>query len=180
MSALNIRNQCLFLAIYSLCILLFACIMSLGRPGPADPVGTSESVRFVCTSCERRNLPAFFSSLRACRIHQGMSKRCHGSAYEKVTVLTRPGDVIAGGSGGMGPCPPPQHQPPGIRQSYSKYIPVISLSYTSKRYKTVIFQVYTCHITVISLSYTFKGYMHGIYQVYTMHIPGIDMSFMRQ
>ena len=142
MSALNIRNQCLFLAIYSLCILLFACIMSSGRPGQADPVGTSESVRFVCTSCERRNLPAFFSSLRACRIHQGMSKRCHGSAYEKVTVLTRPGDVIAGGSGGMGPCPPPQHQPPGIRQTYSRYIPGIEIN---SRYRNR-YQVYSRYI----------------------------------
>ena len=32
--------------------------------------------------------------------------------------MTRPGDVIAGGSGGMGPCPPPQHQPPGIIDIY--------------------------------------------------------------
>ena len=131
MSALNIRNQCLFVAIYSLCILLFACIMSSGRPWPADPVGTSESVRFVCTSCERRNhLPAFFSSLRACLIHMGKSKRCCGSNWEKVTVVTRPGDVIAGGSGGMGPCPPSKHQPPGIRQTYSRYIPGIYQIYS--------------------------------------------------
>ena len=173
MSALNIRNQCLFLAIYSLCILLFACIMSSGRPGQADPVGTSESVRFVCTSCERRNLPAFFSSLRACRIHQGMSKRCHGSAYEKVTVLTRPDDVIAGGSGGMGPCPPPQHQPPGIRQSYSKYIPVISLSYPCHIHQKGIRQSYSKFIPVISLSYPCHTHSKGICMVYTRYIPCI-------
>ncbi len=27
-------------------------------------------------------------------------------------------DVIAGGAGGMGPCPPPQHQPPGGAYAY--------------------------------------------------------------
>ncbi len=39
-----------------------------------------------------------------------------GPAYSHVQeqVMTRPGDIIAGGSGGMGPCPPQQHQPPGI------------------------------------------------------------------
>ncbi len=32
---------------------------------------------------------------------------------KKMKVMIRPGDVIAGGASGMGPCPPPQHQPPG-------------------------------------------------------------------
>jgi hypothetical protein len=159
MSPLNIRNQCLFLAIYSLCILLFACIMSSGRPGPADPVGTSKSVRFVCTSCAQRNIPAFFSSLRACRIHQGKSKRCNGSSWEKITVMTRPGDVIAGGSGGMGPCPPQQHQPPGIRLTYTRYIPGIYQIYSNI---PCLYLVYPCHI-----------HSKGIYMVYTRYIPGI-------
>jgi len=44
----------------------------------------------------------------------GKSKMCKGGESKRITVMTRPGDVIAGGSGGMGPCPPPQHQPPGI------------------------------------------------------------------
>ena len=29
-------------------------------------------------------------------------------------IMTHPGDVIAGGSGGMGPCPLAQLEPPGI------------------------------------------------------------------
>ena len=168
MSPLNIRNQCLFLAIYSLCILLFACIMSSGGPGPADPVGTSESVRFVCTSCAQRNFPGFFSTLRACRIHQGMSKRCKGSSWQKITVMTRPGDVIAGGSGGMGPCPPPQHQPPGIRLTYTWYIPGI--------YHILgIFHVYTWYIPVIYIQKVYTWYIPGIYLAYD-HLcrnPGI-------
>jgi hypothetical protein len=36
-------------------------------------------------------------------------------------VMTCPGDldVIAGGAGGMGPCPPPQHQPPGVEYTHN-------------------------------------------------------------
>jgi hypothetical protein len=40
---------------------------------------------------------------------------------KKISVMTRPGDLIAGGSGGMGQCPPPQHQPPGIIDIYLIY-----------------------------------------------------------
>ena len=122
MSAFRIQNQCLFLAIYACCILLCASIMSSVQNGADDAVGTTQTDRFVCTSCERRNLPAFYASLRACRIHQGHSKRWNGSPWKKVTIMTRPGDVIAGGSGGMGPCPPPQHQPPCIIHTYFGYI----------------------------------------------------------
>ena len=92
--------------------------MSSLRSGPieSDSSGSKqlETFRYVCASCEQRNLPAFYSSLRACRIHMGRSKICNGSTWAKVSIMTRPGDVIAGGTGGMGPCPDPQHQPPGI------------------------------------------------------------------
>ena len=44
-------------------------------------------------------------------------------AVKSVTIPIRPGDVIAGGAGGMGPCPAPQHQPPG-NDNYT-YIPDI-------------------------------------------------------
>jgi hypothetical protein len=167
MSPLNIRNQCLFLAIYSLCILLFACIMSSGGPGPADPVGTSESVRFVCTSCAQRNFPGFFSTLRACRIHQGMSKRCKGSSWQKITVMTRPGDVIAGGSGGMGPCPPPQHQPPGIRLTYTWYIPGIYLAYDHLCRNPGIYIEKTFWVCSVPVTYPFR---HVISQEYPWSI----------
>ncbi len=32
--------------------------------------------------------------------------------WRKIQAMIRPGDVIAGGAGGMGPCRPPQHQQP--------------------------------------------------------------------
>ncbi len=60
---------------------------------------------------------------------------CKRGESKRITVMTR-GDVIAGGSGGMGPCPPPQHQPPGI---YTCHILGIYLVYANKN---VIYQVY--------------------------------------
>ena len=117
MSASDIQKQVSFLAFFASCTLLlawnFASIMSSAETGSAD-TDVYKSVRFVCTSCERRNIPAFYATLRACRIQMGHSKRCNGAPWKKVTVMTWPGDVIAGGSGGMGPCPAPQHQPSGI------------------------------------------------------------------
>ena len=38
-------------------------------------------------------------------------------------IMTRPGDVIAGGAGGMGQCPLPQHQPPGKCNIPDIYMP---------------------------------------------------------
>jgi hypothetical protein len=73
-----------------------------------------EEDRFVCLVCQARNFPAIFSSRRALRVHFARSKnpKCQ-QEWGKIKVMIRPGDVIAGGAGGMGPCPPPQHQPPG-------------------------------------------------------------------
>ncbi len=51
--------------------------------------------------------------------HMSKIKMCKGGELKRITLMTRPGDVIAGGSGGMGPCPPPQHQPPDIYLSYT-------------------------------------------------------------
>ena len=57
-------------------------------------------------------------------------------------------DVIAGGASGMGPCPPPQHQPQdGV------YTLII----------LCIYNVYTKDVHCISQKYTIY-----IYQVYTM------------
>ena len=68
--------------------------------------------------------------------------------------MTRPGDsdVVAGGAGGMGPCPPPQHQPPGGVYTH-------------------IIHVYTMYIQSIYIVYP-KNIQY-IYQVYTMNIQGI-------
>ncbi len=114
MKAYNVRNQCLFLAVYALCVLIFAGIMSSAQTGHTVPYGMSsmtKSERFLCTSCKKGSLPAFFLSKRACKIHIGKSKKCSGAEVKKVFIMTRPGNVIAGGSAGMVPCPPPPHQP---------------------------------------------------------------------
>ncbi len=77
--------------------------------------------------------------------------------------MTRPGDsdVIAGGAGGMGPCPPLQHQPPGgvythiiicIYNLYTKDIHSISQNYII--FIPSVYNVYTEHILYIYLVYT--------------------------
>ena len=48
MSAFNIRIQCLFLANYSSCILLFAGIMSSAQTVPADPICTRKILFLKC------------------------------------------------------------------------------------------------------------------------------------
>jgi hypothetical protein len=87
--------------------------------------------------------------------------------------MTRQGDsdVIAGGAGGMGPCPPPQHQPLGgvythitlrIYNGYTKDIHSISQKYTIYIYiYTHTHQVYTLHILRIYNLYTW--YIQCIY-----------------
>ena len=73
-----------------------------------------EEERFVFVECQSQHFPAIFSSRRALRIHMHRSKNLKCALeWSKIKVMTRPGDVIAGGSGGMGPCPTPQHQLPG-------------------------------------------------------------------
>ena len=42
---------------------------------------------------------------------------CKGGESKRITVMTRPGDVIAGGSGGMGPS-----KYMTIKMSYNKFI----------------------------------------------------------
>ncbi len=85
--------------------------------------------------------------------------------------MTRPGDsdVIAGGAGGMGPCPPPQHQPPdGV---YTHIILCIYNVYTkdihciSQQYNIYIYQVYIVYTKNIQY----------IYLVYRMYILRITM-----
>ena len=112
----GIRNQCIFLAIYFAVILLFASAMSHG--------GRSTTVTlYVCFACEARGMQTFFSSRANVHRHMAKSALCKGSAVKSVTILIRPGDVLAGGAGGMGQCPAPQHQPPG--NCHYTYIPEI-------------------------------------------------------
>ncbi len=113
--------------------------------------------------------------------------------------MTVPGDsdVVAGGAGLMGPCPPPQHQPPGgvlhilyyvytmyiqsicivyrkIYYIYTKYIPSVFWAYTM--YKQGIYNVYTKDIPY-SIFHEYSWYITGILKRYTRYIPGIFQSY---
>jgi len=76
--------------------------------------------------------------------------------------MTRPGDsdVVAGGAGGMGPCPPPQHQPPG-----GEYTCII----------LCIYNVYT--ICIHSIFKTYHINIPSIYKIYTRHIHCIIVVY---
>ncbi len=95
--------------------------------------------------------------------------------------ITRPGDsdVIAGGAGGMGPCPPPQYQPPdGVYTHiilctynvYAKNKHCISQKYTI--YIPSIYNVYTIYILGICDVYTEDNHV-----VYTMNILGMKLVY---
>ena len=92
---------------------------------------------FVCFSCEKRGFPSFFVSKRAVHTHMSKSKMCKGGESKRITVMTRPGEVIAGGSGGMGPCLPSQHQPPGIYLVYTRYILCLSSEFEISAYSSL-------------------------------------------
>ncbi len=113
MPELGIQNQCFFIAVYALFILLCAATMTSQQTGSLAGTVTT---RYICTSCEKKG---------AAHIHMSRCKGCRGSEVKKISVMTRPGDVIADGSGSMGQCPPPQHQPPGIIKAYTWYVPGI-------------------------------------------------------
>ena len=128
MSALSIRNQCIFLAVYSAVLLFSAYAMS-------DSASNTTVTRYVCSACDAHKQPSFFSSRKNAHMHITKSARCHGSKVKTVRIIIRPGDVIAGGAGGMGQCPMQQHQPPGksdisnIRRPYVWNIPSIFFEY---------------------------------------------------
>ncbi len=95
-------------------------VLVTGNPSETCPGMTEvEEDRFVCLVCQAWHFPAVYSSRRALRIHIAKSKnpKC-AQEWGKIKVMTRPGDVIAGGVGGMGPCPPQQHQPLGGEYTY--------------------------------------------------------------
>ena len=127
----NAEYDCMFCHRYGCCSRTNAWQLSTyprHRIPAFVPYGLSvltQMEHFVCYSCEKRGFPSFFVSKRAVHTHMSKSKMCTGGESKRITVMTRPGDVIAGGSGGMGPCLPSQHKPPGIYLVYIWYIPGI-------------------------------------------------------
>ncbi len=165
MPELGIQNQCIFIAFYASFILLCAATTTSQQIGS---LGATVTAHYLCTWCEKKGLRAFFVSSRAAHIHMSKCKGHSGSEVKQISVImmTRPRDVIAGGSGGMGLCPPPQHQPPGIIKECTWYIPGIYpwryaryITWRYARYITDIYQIYTILVWYIS----------GIYQIYTKH-----------
>ena len=126
-------------------------VLVIGTPSHSETVMTEvEEDRFVCLACQARHFPAIYSSRRSLRLHIHHSKKpkC-AQEWSKRKNMTRPGDVIAGGAGGMGPCPPPQHQPPAdVAGGY-----------------TCVYNVYTIYIQCIHCVYSI--YILCIYMVYT-------------
>ena len=145
MSALSIRNQCIFLAVYSAVLLFSAYAMS-------DSASNTTATRYVCSACDARKQPSIFSSRKNAHLHITKSARCHGSKVKTVRIITRPGDVIAGGAGGMGQCPMPQHQPTGktVCQEYVHHISRIYHSYSLNIY---VFKEYTWNMLIIWYEY---------------------------
>ena len=113
----GLRRDSLISAFLHVSLYCFLSVIVIDSMNAAAPVA---ELRFVCRACQERNMQAIFSSKRALHNHMTKSKnpRCRSAGSDKIRVITRPGDVVAGGTGGMGPCPehcpPPQHQPPGI------------------------------------------------------------------
>jgi len=143
-------------------------VLVTGNPSETCPgMSQVEEDRFVCLdSCVSG--PALPCSLqfqtRPAHPHgqEQESKVCAGVGQNQsyVTVMTRPGDVIAGGVGGMGSCPPPQHQPPG-----GEYTCIILCIYT----------VYTIYIHGIFKTY--PVYIPSSYNIYTRHIQCINVVY---
>ena len=80
-------------------------------------------------------------------------------------IMTHPGDVIAGGSGGMGPCPLAQLEPPGIFV-YVLYIQCIFMNIYS--------WIYAMYIHVYLMYIGWFWTIDDIYMVYTWYIHDIS------
>ena len=109
----GLRRDSLISSFIHVSLYCFLGAIVIDSMNAAAPV---EEHRVVCRACQERNVHAIFSSKRALHTHMSKSKNpcCWSGGSDKIRVITRPGDVVAGATGGMGPCPPQQHQPPGI------------------------------------------------------------------
>ena len=157
-STFGIRNQCILRLYYFVHVQCLRVEVPLPWPGMfVVPVNLDRDHHFSAVA----------------HMHMAKSTRCKGSSVKKVNIITRPGDVIAGGMGGMGPCPLPQHQPPG--QCYITHIyiydiyliiPDIYHYYTMINKKKEIYHVYIIFIPRIWLIYDHLCHMSGIHPRY--------------
>ena len=94
-------------------VVLFASMAAASRSG--RPVHTIS--RFVCMGCESSGqFRHVFVTLRAASIHVSKNPVCRklGLGVREISIAAGSGaDVMAGGSGGVGPAPDVRHQPPG-------------------------------------------------------------------
>jgi hypothetical protein len=65
---------------------------------------------FPCSS-RHSFLQFVWLSLFLLHIHGSKNSKC-AQEWRMIKVMTSPGNVVAGGAGGIRPCPPQQHQPP--------------------------------------------------------------------
>jgi hypothetical protein len=109
-----------------------------------------EEDRFLCLYCVALHFQAMYCSRRALCIHMTKSKnpKCVHE-WGKIKGITDPGNVIAGGACGMGPCPPPQHEPQGVEYTHN------------------ILCIFNLHSVYIYNKYTF---VYGICYVYFLYI----------
>ena len=84
-------------------------------------------------------------------------------------IMTHPGDVIAGGSGGMGPCPLAQLEPPGIFVYVLYIYNVYSWIYIHE-YMQCIFMYIPCISADCWICMAYTWYIHGIYMVHLVDI----------
>ena len=139
MSAFRIQNQCLFLAIYASCILLCASIMSSVQNGPDDAVGTTQSVRFVCTNLYNTYI-FWVYTWYINRIYLEYSLKKKYTWYIPYIYL--------------------------FEKVYIWYIPGIYLSYDHLVHIPGLYLVKTLWVCSVPVTYP-NG--HGIYQVYTWY-----------
>jgi hypothetical protein len=109
---------------------------------------------------DRGHFQAIYSSRSSLcvHIHKSKNPKCV-QEWSKIKLMTSPGNLIAGGASGMGPCPLPKHQQPG-----EVNIHIIICIYH-------IYMVYIYGIYIYSIYNVYTIYIHNIYFVFTMYIP---------
>jgi hypothetical protein len=143
-STFGIRNQCILRLYYFVHVQCLRVEAPLPWPGMfVVPVNLDRDHHFSAVA----------------HMHMAKSTRCKGSSVKKVNIITRPGDVIAGGMGGMGPCPLPQHQPPG-----QCYITHIYMTYT------LLYLIYTIIILWLIKRKRYTMYISYLYHTYDWYM----------